>query len=183
MLRRTKDSELHGKKILQLPPKTTDMIELEFTEEERAIYAAIETAARVKVNRWFKAGELSTASNRGRISLTGTLLKQYHVVLVMLTRLRQLCCHPWLLRASNEYRDGCIELEENMEEDDAAPNLESLSDEAEIARAEKALGPVWVDDVRKKLEERYASMVAENDDVDGNDYVSTRSLLPKYSSS
>ena len=57
MLRRTKDSELHGKKILQLPPKTTDMIELDFTEEERAIYAAIETAARVKVNKWFKAGE------------------------------------------------------------------------------------------------------------------------------
>lgn len=56
MLRRTKDSELHGKKILQLPPKTVDIVELEFTDEERAIYQAIEAAARVKVNRWFEAG-------------------------------------------------------------------------------------------------------------------------------
>jgi SNF2 family DNA or RNA helicase len=62
MLRRTKDSELHGKKILQLPPKTVDIVELEFTDEERAIYQAIEAAARVKVNRWFEAGKHRSSS-------------------------------------------------------------------------------------------------------------------------
>lgn len=56
MLRRTKDSTLNGKKILQLPPKTIEMVEMEFTEEERAIYAQIEADARVKVNKFFKAG-------------------------------------------------------------------------------------------------------------------------------
>ena len=88
----------------------------------------------------------------------------------MLTRLRQLCCHPWLLRASDEYRDNYVELEENAEEADSA--LQNLSEEEELARAEVAQGPVWVDEVRKKLEERYASMVAENDDADDNDFVS-----------
>jgi hypothetical protein len=56
MLRRTKDSTLNGKKILQLPPKTIDMVEMDFTDEERAIYAQIEADARVKVNKFFKAG-------------------------------------------------------------------------------------------------------------------------------
>lgn len=59
MLRRTKDSTLNGKKILQLPPRTIEMVEMEFTEEERAIYAQIEADARVKVNKFFKAGECS----------------------------------------------------------------------------------------------------------------------------
>ena len=113
--------------------------------------------------------------------MPGTLLKQYHVVLVMLTRLRQLCCHPWLLRASDEYRDNCIELEETVDEDNVGVPAAHLSDEQEILRAETAMGAVWVDEIRKKLEERYASMVAENDDVDDNDFVSSNAC-PKLSS-
>jgi hypothetical protein len=111
--------------------------------------------------------------------MLGTLLKQYHVVLVMLTRLRQLCCHPWLLRASDEYRDNCIELEENVDENNPGLPPGNLSDEQEIARAETTLGLAWVDDVRKKLEERYASMVAEKDDADENDFVSGNELFDR----
>ena len=157
MLRRTKDSELNGRKILQLPPKTIDMVEMDFTEEERAIYAAIETAARVKVNRWYKAG---------------TLLKQYHVVLVMLTRLRQFCCHPWLLRASDEYQSAnVVELDEGEEDagGSSAPQKE-LTDLEELERATKERGQEWVDKVKKKLEDRYQNMIQEKEG-DEDDYV------------
>lgn len=57
MLRRTKESTINGKRILQLPPKTIEMVELDFTPEEREIYTSIETKARIKVNKWHKAGE------------------------------------------------------------------------------------------------------------------------------
>jgi SNF2 family DNA or RNA helicase len=169
MLRRTKDSELGGKKILQLPPKTIDMIEMDFDDEERAIYQAIETAARVKVNKWYKAG---------------TLLKQYHIVLVMLTRLRQFCCHPWLLRASEEYRNShaegiVVELDDG--EDDAQEvAMKEYTDEEELARAVKDMGQDWVDKVRRKLEQRYQTMIGEQQG-DEDDFVSVGSAAYRAS--
>lgn len=54
MLRRNKDTEVDGKRILNLPPKTTNMDPLHFEAEERAIYAAIEQRARVRVNKFIK---------------------------------------------------------------------------------------------------------------------------------
>lgn len=159
MLRRTKESKLHGKKILQLPPKTIDMVELDFTEEERAIYTAIETAARIKVNKWYKAG---------------TLLKQYHVVLVMLTRLRQFCCHPWLLRASEEYQATHDAGYVNLDEEDDGPNkVEPMAqvDVDQVQRAVAAHGQDWVDKVTKKLKDRHQQMLEEADEEDANDSV------------
>lgn len=164
MLRRTKESELHGKKILQLPPKTIDMVELDFTEEERAIYTAIETAARVKVNKWYKAG---------------TLLKQYHVVLVMLTRLRQFCCHPWLLRASEEYQAtheaGYVGIDDGTEAGPSTARLQDLKDVDHLRRATSAHGQEWVDKVKSKLEERHQQFLDEAEEEDAND--SVRSLV------
>lgn len=54
MLRRNKDTEVDGKRILNLPPKITNMDPLQFEAEERAIYAAIEQRARVRVNKFIK---------------------------------------------------------------------------------------------------------------------------------
>jgi hypothetical protein len=98
---------------------------------------------------------------------SGTLLKNYSVVLVMLTRLRQLCCHPWLLRATNEYQDAnaipCLD----VDEEDAIANggvpSKPLTDEEEAVRAEQEQGPAWVDKIRKTLEDRYISMTEDRD--------------------
>lgn len=41
MIRRTKSSELDGKRLIELPPKEVELIKLEFTEEEREIYKMV----------------------------------------------------------------------------------------------------------------------------------------------
>ncbi len=76
-LRRHKESMLNGRRLLELPPKETTVDELDFSEEERAIYSAVEQRAQVRFNRFLKRG---------------TVLRNYSVVLVLLLRLRQLTC-------------------------------------------------------------------------------------------
>lgn len=66
MLRRNKDTEVDGKRILNLPPKITNMDPLQFEAEERAIYAAIEQRARVRVNKFIK--QVSTSFLQNSIS-------------------------------------------------------------------------------------------------------------------
>ncbi|CAG8478974.1 11767_t:CDS:10 [Diversispora eburnea] len=80
-LRRTKDSTLNGKPILQLPEKIVDMVTNEFSEDERQFYDALETKSRIEFNRYLK---------------DGSVLKNYAYILVMLLRLRQACNHPFL---------------------------------------------------------------------------------------
>lgn len=41
MIRRTKSSELDGKRLIELPPKEVELIKLEFTGEEREIYKMV----------------------------------------------------------------------------------------------------------------------------------------------
>lgn len=41
LLRRKKDSELDGKKLIELPPKEVTIRKLEFTPEEREIYSMV----------------------------------------------------------------------------------------------------------------------------------------------
>ena len=134
MLRRTKDTELNGIKILQLPAKTVDLVELEFTPEERAIYKAIELKARVRVNKYLKEG---------------TVLKHYHVILVLLLRLRQLCCHPWLLR----HKDGSpiTDTDLTVTDDDIFGDIDQprVDDLSETARAETIMGKTWVKHSRR----------------------------------
>ncbi|KLT46105.1 hypothetical protein CC85DRAFT_310121 [Cutaneotrichosporon oleaginosum] len=154
MLRRNKETELNGKRILELPPKTVNLAYQEFELDERAIYAAIEQRARVKVTKYLKAG---------------TVLKNYHVVLVLLTRLRQAVNHPWLLRR----KPGDEGAEDDLLIDDAAFGADlgqcRDNDEAEFGRAVAILGKPVVDVLVKKLQERDERMNDEDDtnqDVD-----------------
>jgi SNF2 family DNA or RNA helicase len=57
MLRRHKNSELNGRRLLDLPPKTTEVVELDFTPEERSIYDSVEQRMRVKFNNYLKQGK------------------------------------------------------------------------------------------------------------------------------
>lgn len=41
LLRRNKDTVLDGKKLITLPPKTVELVKLEFCTEEREIYKAV----------------------------------------------------------------------------------------------------------------------------------------------
>lgn len=71
MLRRNKQSTINGRPILQLPEKVVEFVDLDLSPEERAIYNAVEHRARVRVNKFLKAG---------------TVLKHYHIILVLLCR-------------------------------------------------------------------------------------------------
>ncbi|KAJ7190933.1 SNF2 superfamily protein [Mycena pura] len=88
VLRRTKTSKLDGKRLIELPEKTVELVSLQFGQEERDIYTQVETAQQAKFNRYLRAG---------------TVLKNYASVLVLLLRLRQLCSHPALIQEGGSY--------------------------------------------------------------------------------
>ncbi|EGO02949.1 hypothetical protein SERLA73DRAFT_103014 [Serpula lacrymans var. lacrymans S7.3] len=123
LLRRTKNSEIEGKPILQLPPKDIELVTLEFSKDEREVYDSFEKKSKIQVNRFIKAR---------------TLLKNHAFVLVLILRLRQLCCHPQLILSQTEdYSDPTL--------------LVSDDKEKEIGRAIKTMGWPWVTDIKKRF--------------------------------
>ncbi|KAH7335005.1 SNF2 family N-terminal domain-containing protein [Rhizoctonia solani] len=114
LLRRTKDSKLDGKPLITLPPKTIDMEILEFSPDERQIYAAVEARQQQKLNKFIRAG---------------TVMKNYHVILVMLLRLRQVCNHPQLIAyAAGEFiADGAHVVSADDDDDNNEPKLGTSS--------------------------------------------------------
>lgn len=81
MLRRKKDSELDGKPILRLPPKTEEVIHATLSPEERDFYAQLEKKSQVLFNKYLRDNSIG---------------KNYSNILVLLLRMRQACCHPHL---------------------------------------------------------------------------------------
>ncbi|EPQ55741.1 P-loop containing nucleoside triphosphate hydrolase protein [Gloeophyllum trabeum ATCC 11539] len=91
LLRRTKDAKLEGEPLLQLPKKNVDVVELEFSSEERDLYDSFEKRVAFRINRFYREG---------------TILKKY---VVMILRLRQLSCHPNLILSLAEpYSDPTL---------------------------------------------------------------------------
>ncbi|KAJ6490225.1 SNF2 family DNA-dependent ATPase [Mycena vitilis] len=125
MKRRTKTSTLEGKPILTLPPKDIEIVRLQFSDEEREIYDTFEKRTKISLNRFIRAG---------------TLVKNHAAVLVMILRLRQLCCHPHLILSIAEgqgYGD---------------PTLLMGSDtEKERGRALTLMGRSWVEAIKKRF--------------------------------
>ncbi|GAA5958411.1 hypothetical protein JCM3765_007868 [Sporobolomyces pararoseus] len=115
MLRRKKNSKLDGKELISLPVKTVELFSLDFSEEEREIYDAVEKKAQIKFKKMLK---------------NGTVLKNYSHVLVMLLRLRQLCFHPCLIA------DAEATLEKKEQTKELAKN--------ELKRAQKEVGADFV---------------------------------------
>ncbi|KAF2206054.1 hypothetical protein GQ43DRAFT_361011 [Delitschia confertaspora ATCC 74209] len=83
MLRRTKDSELDGKPIIVIPAKHTKPEDVVLSKDERELYAALETKSQLRFNRYLEKG---------------TVNNNYASILLLLLRLRQACCHPFLIR-------------------------------------------------------------------------------------
>ncbi|EMD32811.1 hypothetical protein CERSUDRAFT_143402 [Gelatoporia subvermispora B] len=126
LLRRTKNSELEGKPLLELPEKHIDLVELEFSEEEREIYDQFERRAQICINRFIR---------------DNTVVKNHTFVLVMILRLRQLCGHPNLILSQ---ADGFED-----------PSLMLASDaDKEVGRAAQAMGSSWVTEVKRRFVER-----------------------------
>lgn len=83
MLRRCKTTIVDGKQICEIPPKHTHHQAVTFSDPERELYKAIETHSQIQLNKYLRKG---------------TVNNNYANVLVMLLRLRQVCCHPHLIK-------------------------------------------------------------------------------------
>ena len=102
VLRRTKDMKTpDGEALVPLPPRNITIEEIELSKTEREVYDLIFTRAKRAFNESLAAG---------------TLMKSYTTILAQITRLRQSCCHPVLVRNKEIVAD---------EEDAAAVAAES----------------------------------------------------------
>ncbi|KAI3711094.1 hypothetical protein L2E82_40932 [Cichorium intybus] len=86
MLRRTKDTLIGGKPVINLPPKTIKLTAVDFSKEERAFYLKLEAESRSQYKAYQAAG---------------TVRQNYANILLMLLRLRQACDHPLLVKGFN----------------------------------------------------------------------------------
>ncbi|XP_075873771.1 helicase-like transcription factor isoform X2 [Nelusetta ayraudi] len=81
-LRRTKTSKVNGRPLVSLPEKTVCLEQVQLSQSERQNYELARKEGRNTIQRYVT---------------DGTILRNYADVLVILMRLRQLCCHPDLL--------------------------------------------------------------------------------------
>lgn len=80
MLRRTKDSMVDGKPLIQLPKKTVDLVYVKMGEEERKFYVELEGGIQKRAQR-----------------LLNLNLSRHSDILTLLLRLRQACIHEYLV--------------------------------------------------------------------------------------
>ncbi|GJE92995.1 SNF2 family N-terminal domain-containing protein [Phanerochaete sordida] len=136
LLRRTKDAEIEGKPILQLPEKHVDIVRLQFSKDERQLYDHIEKKAQIQINRYLRQG---------------TIVKNHSAVLVLILRLRQLCCHPNLV----------------LHDDSGDPTMAMASAaEKEFERAKKVMGVRWAMDMKKQFLDRAKAALRDYDAED-----------------
>lgn len=84
VMRRTKDMKTpDGKLLVPLPPKQMEIVHVELSEAERAVY-----------NYVFSRAKQSFFANVE----AGTVMKAFTSIFAQILRLRQTCCHPILVR-------------------------------------------------------------------------------------
>ncbi|KAF2813142.1 uncharacterized protein BDZ99DRAFT_486486 [Mytilinidion resinicola] len=82
LLRRTKSSLIDGKPIITIPPKHVHQVQVTFSTPELELYKALESKTQVTFNRYLRQNSVQN---------------NYANILVLLLRLRQMCCHPHLI--------------------------------------------------------------------------------------
>ncbi|GLB44215.1 putative SNF2 family N-terminal domain [Lyophyllum shimeji] len=143
LLRRTKGSKLEGKPILELPPRSIEIVKLKFSEEERDLYDSFEKRTKIRLNKFIRER---------------TLISNHAAVLVMILRLRQLCCHPHLILSQTEgYEDPTL--------------LVGSNSDKELGRARKLLGGAWVTEVKRRslIRRRASELLDFSDEADTPD--------------
>ncbi|KAG2189262.1 hypothetical protein INT44_004404 [Umbelopsis vinacea] len=80
-LRRTKDGTIDGKPLLVLPARRVHITHVEFSDDERNFYDYLRAKAQAKFSKYMDSG---------------TVMRHYSSVLVLILRLRQACLHPAL---------------------------------------------------------------------------------------
>ncbi|KAJ7696132.1 SNF2 superfamily protein [Mycena olivaceomarginata] len=128
LMRRMKTTLLDGKRLIELPEKTVELVTLMFSQEERDIY-----------------NQASNLNNITERLLNVSLLKNYASVLVLLLRLRQLCSHPALIQENGSHFLAADEVDDPEEYRD------------ELARARSIMPADFVKKMKEKFKERALS--------------------------
>ncbi|OTB07455.1 hypothetical protein M426DRAFT_268728 [Hypoxylon sp. CI-4A] len=81
LLRRKKDDTIDGRPIIELKGKTEVVDHVVFDPDEQEYYQSLQRDSKVEFNKYLRAG---------------TVGKHYAALLVLILRLRQACCHPYL---------------------------------------------------------------------------------------
>ncbi|RHZ54205.1 hypothetical protein CDV55_100066 [Aspergillus turcosus] len=113
LLRRTKTSKIDGEPILRLPPRVSEKVHAVFSEDEQAIYDALESKTQIQFNKYLRANSVG---------------RNYSNILVLLLRLRQACCHPHLMT------DFSVSVEVNAATDelDLVANAKAFGDDVVV---------------------------------------------------
>jgi DNA repair protein RAD5 len=100
VLRRTKQmKDKQGNPMVPLPPKYINIEYLSFTPEEQDIYDAFYNDSKTKFSYYVNAGQAGS---------------NYANILQLLTRLRQICCHPYLAIKQNHNTGNVLPSLENL---------------------------------------------------------------------
>ncbi|QPG74249.1 hypothetical protein FOA43_001574 [Brettanomyces nanus] len=92
LLRRTKDSEIDGKPILELPEKHIIKDEVLMTDKESDFYKNLESESAKKAQTLMNSNNHSEGSN----------VSNYSSILTLLLRMRQACDHYYLVKISED---------------------------------------------------------------------------------
>ncbi len=137
-LRRTKSDKVNGKPLVQLPEKKVIQRELDFSDDERAVYEAYQSKGREIIERYMRRG---------------TLMNNYAHVFAVMMRLRQLCCHRELLPV----QWGEVNMNEIVEL--AAQEQERALLMQQAAANANGVQPEAVDDMNRRLAEQLRDMI------------------------
>ncbi|KAI9674520.1 MAG: hypothetical protein M1817_001858 [Caeruleum heppii] len=118
MVRRNKGDMLCGRKLLDLTPKSIEMVEVDFSPEERQLYKVLEAKTIERVNQLRR-------STRGESSF------HFHA-LALLMRLRQLCNHPYMILAAIQEKFTLEDLKMAMEDNEEQEKLMQDDDDTEL---------------------------------------------------
>ncbi|KAL6306911.1 SNF2 family N-terminal domain-containing protein [Sparassis latifolia] len=102
MLRRTKDTLVNGKPLLQLPARHVETIDCEFDEDERAFYNSVNERVQASLAEMQRSG----------------VTKNYTSMLVLLLRMRQACNHPSLVSEDYKKDQEAVEPQASKTADD-----------------------------------------------------------------
>ncbi|KAF9453312.1 hypothetical protein P691DRAFT_658741 [Macrolepiota fuliginosa MF-IS2] len=108
MLRRRKDDVLNGKKLIDLPKRTVEIISCPFDASERAFYDSLETKMDDVLEKLMN-------QEKGN---------KYISVLLLLLRLRQACNHPLLV--SKDYKKDLEAVESHASKKDSEADADDL---------------------------------------------------------
>lgn len=129
-LRRVKNAELDGERLISLPDRHVVVYKIQLQERERALYDRLETDSRDALEAYLKAAKEAAADRAAGVNPAERNIGKYMHFLVLLTRLRQLCDHPGLCSGAvgGSMQQEMIALMRGSEAEDCAICMRTLEE-------------------------------------------------------